>query len=217
MQHSISRLCLTVTRATLDRARGGSFALLLILALMTFLTSSVYAADGDLDTTFPNPGLNLNVRAMTLQPDGKILIGGDFTWVWGTTMNRVARLNTDGTLDTSFGDPNVSGGQVRALVRQSDGKVLIGGEFTSVAWATMNRVARLNSDGTRDTSFNDPNVSSLFSTSVYELALQSDGKILVGGSFMSVGGQSRTGLARLNSDGTLDTAFDANLDLSLIH
>ena len=91
-----------------------------------------------------DPNANGVVRAVVVQPDGKILIGGDFTTVLGVTRNRIARLNTDGTLDTAF-DPNASG-PVSTIAVQADGKVLAGGAFTNIGGQTRNSVARLTND-----------------------------------------------------------------------
>ena len=101
-------------------------------------------------------------------------------------------------------------GQVGVIVVQSDGKILIGGQFTTLspnggAAITRNRIARLNADGTLDTSFN-PSANNY----VRSIALQADGKILVGGYFTSIGGATRHRIARLNANGTLDTSFDPN-------
>ena len=158
--------------------------------------------DGVLDTGF-DPNANNEIYAIAIQSDGKIVVGGLFTTVGGTTRNRIVRVNSDGTLDTGF-DPNVSG-QVNAIAIQSDGKIVIGGAFTNVGGVTRNRIARLNSDGTLDTGF-DPNANSEVNTT----AIQSDGKIVIGGFFTTVGGVTRNRIARLNTDGTLDTGFDPN-------
>src|SRR5437667_5249241 len=104
-------------------------------------------------------------------------------------------------------DPNANG-SVDVVVVQPDGKILIGGEFTTLspnggAAITRNHIARLNPDGTLD-AFN-PNANG----AVYAIAVQADGKILAGGTFTNVGGQTRNYIARLNSDGTLD-AFNPN-------
>ncbi|NDC10203.1 MAG: hypothetical protein EBZ75_12860 [Oxalobacteraceae bacterium] len=166
-------------------------------------------SDGTLDTGFsPNvTGLNVNpdVYAIALQSDGKIVIGGNFTSVGGTTRNRVARLNSDGSLDASF-NPDVDG-NVYAVAVQSDGKIIIGGSFTSVGGTTRARVARLNSNGSLDTSFGNPYI---YGTSVDAVAVQSDGKVIAGGTFTAVGAAflTQTYLARLNSDGNRDTAFN---------
>jgi len=195
--------------------RVGSLALLLVLGLVALLPGSVYAADGDLDPTFSSPDPDMTVYALAVQPDGKVLIGGNFYQVGGATRQGVARLNADGTLDTSFINPAVTGGGVRALVLLSDGKVLIGGGFSYLhqggVYYWRYGVARLNSDGTIDTSFVDPAV--LYGDRVHSMARQSDGKIVIGGDFSQVGGQPRVGVARLNADGTLDASFgNLNLD-----
>jgi hypothetical protein len=117
------------------------FVILLALLLLTG-EGTALAADGDLDTSFNDRSVNGTVNALALQSDGKVLIGGYFTLVGGTTMRRVARLNADGARDTSFNDPNADN-TVYELALQSDWKVLIGGDFTSVGGTTMRRVARL--------------------------------------------------------------------------
>jgi uncharacterized delta-60 repeat protein len=155
-----------------------------------------------------NPNLNNYVLSTVIQSDGKILIGGGFSTVGGVTRNRIARLNSDGTLDTGF-DPDVSS-VIYAIVIQSDGKILIGGGFTTVGGVERNFIARLNSDGTLDSGFN-PNAQYVVNT----IAIQSDGKILIGGQFTAVGGVARNYIARLNSDGTLDTGFNPNASAQL--
>ena len=99
----------------------------------------------------------------------------------GQARNYIARLNADGTLDTGF-NPNADG-YVYSIALQADGKILIGGCFTTIGGVTRNRIARLNADGTLDTGFN-PNANG----HVYSIALQADGKILVGGDFTTIGG-----------------------------
>src|SRR5438045_1217577 len=94
-------------------------------------------------------------------------------------------------------DPNANGA-IHAVVVQPDGKILIGGEFTTLspnggAAVTRNHIARLNPDGTLDTAF-DPNANDV----VYSIAVQADGKILAGGFFSRIGGQARNGIARVH-------------------
>ncbi|MFN7155716.1 MAG: IPTL-CTERM sorting domain-containing protein, partial [Acidovorax sp.] len=122
--------------------------------------------------------------------------------VGGQMRNRIARLNADGTLDAGF-NPDVPNGLVYSLAVQPDGKVLVGGAFTTLVGQPRNRIARLNADGTLDAAFN-PDANN----AVFSLAVQPDGKVLVGGSFTSVGGQMRNRIARLNADGTLDAGFN---------
>jgi uncharacterized delta-60 repeat protein len=160
---------------------------------------------GAVDTSFdPGTGPNSYVYAMALQLDGKVLIVGNFTTVNSVTRNRIARLTDSGTLDTSFNPgvgPNLL---VRAVAVQPDNKVIIAGSFTTVNGVSRNRIARLNDDGTLDTSF-DPGTGA--SSWVDAVAVQSDGKILIGGAFTSVSGVACNRIARLNADGSVDTTF----------
>ncbi len=164
-------------------------------------------ANGSLDTGFAN-GLTdaTSVTSLAIQTDGKVVIGGTFGTIYGTSRGYVARLNTDGTLDTGFAN-GLSGanGTVSAIALQADGKVLIGGGFTTVNGTARNRIARLNADGTLDTGFG----SGLAGANgwVEAIAVQSDGKVLIGGQFSSVNGTGRNFVARLNTDGSLDTGF----------
>ena len=163
-------------------------------------------ASGALDAAF-NANLGLNSTVLTTQAlaDGRRIIGGNFVSVGGQTRNRVARLNADGSLDAGFIDPNVTGGGVTESAIEPDGKIIIGGQFTSVGGQTRNYLARLNADGSLDTSF-DPNPWD----TVESLARQPDGKIIIGGDFTTIVGQPRDRVARLNADGSLDTSFTAS-------
>jgi uncharacterized delta-60 repeat protein len=179
---------------------GGNFA---IIDGVTRNRIARLNGNGTLDTGF-NPNANSDVRSIALQPDGKIIIGGDFTTLDGVTRNRIARLNSDGTLDADF-NPNANN-PVRSIALQPDGKIIIGGDFTTLDGVTRNRIARLNGNGTLDTGFN-PNANAFINS----IALQSDGKILIGGRLSTIGGVTRLYIARLNSDGALDTGFNANM------
>ena len=165
-------------------------------------------SDGSLDVTF-NPGTGANdvVWTISQQSNGKIIIGGWFTNYNGTTINRLARLNEDGSLDTSFATGTGSNHTVSATAIQSDGKIIIGGEFTNYNGEAFNRIARLNANGSPDTSFN-PGTGIEDYSQVYTTAIQSDGKIIIGGNFISYNGTARSRIVRLNSDGSLDVSFD---------
>ena len=92
---------------------------------------------------------------------------------------------------------------VTALAVQADGKIVVGGWFTTLGGQPRNYIGRLNADGTLDTTFN-PGADGYVSA----LAVQEDGKIVVGGDFTTLGGQTRHAIGRLNADGTLDTTFN---------
>ncbi|TAE07120.1 MAG: choice-of-anchor D domain-containing protein, partial [Bacteroidetes bacterium] len=166
-------------------------------------------ADGTLDTGFNSgSGFNNWVKALSVQPDGKIVVGGEFTNFNGTSRNRIARLNADGSLDTSFDPGSGLNGGVSALSIQSDGKILIGGTFNTFNGISHNYIARLNVDGSLDTGFTP---GSGFNNWVNALSVQQDGKIVVGGEFTNFNGTSRNRIARLNADGSLDTSFLPNV------
>jgi uncharacterized delta-60 repeat protein len=178
---------------------------------------------GSLDTSF-DPGADGDVSTIAVQPaDGQILVGGDFTALGGggtgtTTRWHIGRLLVDGSLDTSF-DPGTNGYVSTIAVQPADGKIVVGGQFTTLGGGTgtttRQNIGRVNADGSLDTSFN-PGANGL----VYALVVQADGKILVGGSFTMLGGGGtgtlpRNGIGRLNEDGSLDTSFDPGTDGSV--
>ncbi len=181
-------------------------------------------ADGTVDTTFgaEGTGTDQTVSCVKVQVDGKILIGGNFTNVSDATgsrdRRRIARLHADGTVDTTFGaEGKGTNAEVSSIAVQADGKILIGGFFTDVsdAAATHNRatIARHHADGTVDTAFGAEGTGT--NLVVSSLAIQADGKILIGGDFTRVsdatGSYNRRKIARLHADGTIDTAFGVDL------
>ncbi len=169
----------------------------------TFTISARATQPGDADALDANMS-GFQVMSTAVQADGKILIGGSFTSVQGAPRNNLARLNTDGTLDSDF---NVSiNNAVTSILALPDGKILIGGYFTMTGSNEHYHIARLNANGTVDNSFY-PDVSG---GAVLSMALQADGKILVAGSFSTVGITNRNRIARLEADGTLDTGFNPN-------
>jgi uncharacterized delta-60 repeat protein len=171
--------------------------------------------DLSLDDSFKTnigTGANSIIYSVSIQSDGKILIGGDLTSFNGTSVPKFARLNSNGTLDTAF-NTNLGSGPnayVYKIEFQSDGKILVAGNFTSFNGTTIARLARLNSDGTLDASFNT-NLGTGFNSLLRHVRTQSDGKILVAGNFTSFNGTSAGRFTRLNSNGTLDTAFNTSL------
>src|SRR5205085_5508387 len=123
------------------------------------------------------------VRQITVQADGKILVGGDFTNIGGQPRGRIARLDPITGAADSF-NPNATGGGVRSIDVEVDRTILVGGSFTNIGGQSRNRIARLDpATGLADT-FN-PNANN----PVYWLAHQPDGRILVVGNFTSIGGQ----------------------------
>jgi uncharacterized delta-60 repeat protein len=157
------------------------------------------AANGAAELPY-EPAANASVWSIVVRPDGKALVGGSFTELGGAARFYIARLNSNATLDNSFN--SIANGDVRSIAVQADGSVLVGGQFTVIGGAvgvTRNRIARLDPANGAADSF-DPNASS----DVRSIAVQPDGRIVVGGFFFTIGGQSRSQIARLNVDGTAD-------------
>lgn len=211
-------------------------------------------ANGSVDNSFTvGTSINGNIGAIHVQGDGRILIGGSFTTIGGVSRNGIARLNADGTLDSSF-DPGtgamgaVAAGSISHIVPMPGGTFVIGGLFNNYNGSGKGSLVRIHSDGSYDTSwalnnmfmstpnrilrmpdggmmlayngdakmvrrlYPDGSVDDTFDTgfingAVYGMALQADGKVVIAGAFTSINGTSRTRLARLNADGSLDTGY----------
>jgi uncharacterized delta-60 repeat protein len=154
---------------------------------------------------------------MQIQTDGKIVVGGNFTIISGTSRNYIARLNTDGTIDASFNPGTGFNNIVRTLAIQPDGKIITGGDFTSFNGTGRNYIARLNTNGTLDTGFNPGtgfNAGTNGYGTVITISLQTNGAIVVGGDFTTFNGVSNIRLVRLNSNGTLDSSFSPGTGLN---
>ena len=116
-----------------------------------------------------------------------------------------AVIETDGTLDSTFNSGKITNGLVLDSALQPDGKLIITGQFSEVHGVARSSIARLNLDGTLDLSF-DPGAGS--DVGFGPISVQPDGKIIVAGFFHTVNGVARAGIARLNSDGSLDLGYD---------
>jgi uncharacterized delta-60 repeat protein len=152
-------------------------------------------------STFADPAINGTVTALTMQPDGKIIVVGKFSTVGGASHNRIARLNSNGTVDSAF---TVSlGSDAHAVLYTPDGRIWVGGNFG---------LLRINAiTGAVDT----PAGSDAISGAVFALALQSDGKVVIAGKFGRVGTTARRNIARIGTDGRVDTTFKADTDNSV--
>ncbi|MEI6690351.1 MAG: delta-60 repeat domain-containing protein [bacterium] len=165
-------------------------------------------SDGSLDTSFlaTGVGANGNVYSIAILPDGNILIGGDFTTYNGVARGYIARLNSDGTLDTSFlSTGSGANNYINSFAILPDGKILIDGYFQTYNGVAKDYVARLNSDGSLDVGFLSTGTEANYN--VYSTVILPDGKILVGGSLATYNGVTKGYVARLNSDGSLDNSF----------
>lgn len=220
-----------------------------------------FNVDGTLDAGF-DPNANQAVRAILLQGTDagaqQIVVGGSFTGLGGQSRDRIARLEANGALDEFPPSNNGANGQVWSLAADSQGRIIVGGEFTLIAGnSSGNRLARLTADGALSSFPNvdgtifkvavaandDVVIVGLFETVNVEsrnriarlqnpadamtvdsfnpitdtfnfgeaVLVQSDGRILIAGSFTTVGGVGRSGLARFETNGTLDTSFDPDV------
>lgn len=160
-------------------------------------------ANGSLDESFA-PSVDNELRAIVVQPDGQILISGRFRNVAGQSRSRVARLNGNGSLDTTFQIGTGASDHVRALALQTDGKIILAGQFASINGVARLSIARLNADGSLDTTFAPTDCNG----EARAVALQADGRVIIGGDFTAIGGTNRNHIARLNADGSLDTGFN---------
>lgn len=153
--------------------------------------------------------------------DGSYLIAGSFTSITHTsgsaTRRSLAKINANGSLNTSV--PQVNGsGAIEIMATDANGKIYIGGGFTSINTGsgnvTRNRIARLNADLTLDTTFNPPGTGP--NNAVKSIVPLADGKVLIGGDFANINSVAGTAyIARLNSDGTVDTGFVSQAGISV--
>jgi uncharacterized delta-60 repeat protein len=194
-----------ITNDTLQEQSANLFGVNSLLDVPT--SESGVALSGSVDYTFQyGSGFNANASTVTQQPDGKYIISGsNFTTYQGVTANRIIRLNSDGSIDNTFVSGTGFNTTVYQNILQSDGKILVGGAFTTYNGVSANRIVRLNSDGSRDNTFVVG--TGFVGGFVYNVYVYSDGKILAVGSFTSYQGTSTNGIIKLNSDGSIDTSF----------
>jgi uncharacterized delta-60 repeat protein len=168
-------------------------------------------ANGSRDDAFITAFFPNGVSPAALQPDGRILVlvtGHDFR------PSQIARLNANGSVDATFNPGSGPDNSVRALVLQTDGKILIGGDFYNYNGTARNCLARLNSDGSLDASFVPDNPNSIETNPIVPahvgaLAVQPDGRVIAGGYYYSGSSLDQTPnrLFRLKADGRLDSSF----------
>jgi uncharacterized delta-60 repeat protein len=179
--------------------------------------------DGTINADFSNTAsssisgfLNTSSNDFIPYSDTQVLIGGIFSSYNGTATGRIARINIDGTLDVAFNTALGTGfnTSVTALGKLSDGRIIVGGVFTALNGTSTPNIVKLNTDGSLNSAFvtnvgTGPNISSGL-----VISIQSDDKIVIGGSFTSFNGVNTPNtIVRLNSDGTIDSTFTDGLGL----
>jgi len=162
-------------------------------------------SNANIDYTFNiGTGFDSDVNEIEIQDDGKILVGGNFTSYNGNSVNRIIRLNPDGSVDNTFNSGTGFNGVVWVMKIQSDGKILVGGLFTQYDGNYYSGLIRLNSNGTVDNTFN---VGTGFDNAVFDIIIQNDVKKYIFGSFNSYNGNTHNHIVRLNDDGSVDNTF----------
>lgn len=161
--------------------------------------------DGQLDTAFKNQsGPNNFIRSMAFGQDDKIIIGGDFTTYDGDSISRIARLNSNGLIDTTFKVGKGVDDRVHIVEVDLDGNILVGGAFLKYNGASVKRLARLKPSGILDSTFN---LNLNFDNMVRWINILPNGKLIVAGYFSMAGIQNANKVVRLNSNGSIDTGF----------
>lgn len=164
-------------------------------------------SDASIDNTFViGSGFDGTVYDVEQQSDGKILAGGFFSSYSGVPYEKIIRLNTNGSIDNTFSAGTGFNSTVWVIKIQSDGKILVGGDFTQYNGNTHNRLIRLNSDGSVDNTFN---IGTGFNSTVFDIIQQSDNKKIILGNFTSLGVNSPSRIVRLNNDGSIDNTFNS--------
>jgi uncharacterized delta-60 repeat protein len=159
-----------------------------------------------IDTSFVyGASANSNIFVIELDANEKPIIGGQFSTYSGSTANRIARINTNGTLDTSFNTGAAFNGNVNTIATGSSNSIYVGGAFTSYSGSVVNRIVKIKSDGTRDTTFN---IGTGFNNPVDFIRTDTSGKVYAGGSFTTYSGSNVSRFVRLNTDGTIDNTFN---------
>lgn len=161
---------------------------------------------GALDGSFVvGTGFNGQVNHIAVDADGKVLIGGTFTSYNGTARSRLVRVNSDGSIDAGFSIGTGFNGNVNYILIQADGKILVVGTFTTYNGSTHNRIVRLNTDGSADGTYA---IGTGANSDIYGAALDAEGRLIIGGSFSTVNGVTRIGVARLTTTGAVDSGFN---------
>jgi uncharacterized delta-60 repeat protein/uncharacterized repeat protein (TIGR01451 family) len=157
--------------------------------------------NGTIDNSFVTSPGNI-IRTSLIQHDGKILIGGDFTNFNGDLRNYLNRINSDGSNDTTFNIGLGFDNAVACISQQSDGKILVGGRFNNFNGISTNKIVRLNTDGSFDSTFQ---IGSTLNGHVYSVSLYGN-KIYLGGYFNGLG---KNYIIRLNDNGSVDSSFNS--------
>ena len=162
--------------------------------------------DGSKDDSFDiGTGFNRDINSIIIDSSNKIYAGGGFTLYKGLGQNCLIRLNSDGTKDTTFDISSGFFNSIFSMVLDSSGHIYVGGNFTAYQGLPQNRLIRLNPDGSKDTTFD---IGTGFNGDIYSIYLDPNNKLYIAGSFTTYKELMQNSLIRLNSDGSKDELFD---------
>ncbi len=162
--------------------------------------------DGTIDPTFTGLCDYGSIQDVVIQSDGKIVIAGWFSSYNGTMANRIARLHPDGSQDNTFTYGSGTDQSIYTISEQADGKMLLGGGFSSYNGNPVSGLVRINQDGTFDPTFSpDLAIGSVISA----ITVLTDGKLMIGGTFSPVSGSTSYNILQLLNDGAPDGSFNA--------
>lgn len=180
--------------------------------IICLFNSTINAQQGKVDLTFNTlddgqngDGFDNTVRTLFLQSDQNLIVGGDYLSLNGVPSPYLTRLKPDGSIDETFNTGTGFNGKIYTTYIQPDGKIIVGGSFTTFNGLSSGRIIRLNTDGSYDSTFN----SSIGATTgiIYDISPQADGKIIIVGSFTKYNNSTINRIARILSNGDLDTTF----------
>jgi uncharacterized delta-60 repeat protein len=164
-----------------------------------------------------NLARNGEIRAIVVDPEGRIVLGGSFDGGFSTSSScpncplprtNLGRLTSDGAIDLTFAPAGGANGPINAILRQADGRFVVGGEFTEIGGYSRNRLARLNPDGTVDPSFD---VGAGPNGPIHALLLREDGLLAVGGNFSRFNGFLRGSVALVHLDAPSSPQFSGEV------
>jgi uncharacterized delta-60 repeat protein len=184
-----------------------------LILFLPFINQELLAQQGKVDAYFNTlddglngDGFDNTVRTLSIQSDQYIIVGGDYLNLNGISSPYFTRLNPEGVIDENFHVGAGFNGKVYTSHIQRDGKIIVGGSFTSYNGNNSGRLVRLNPDGSYDASFN----TTIGATTgiIYDVCEQTDGKIIIVGSFTKYNGITVNRIARILPNGAIDTTFN---------
>jgi len=189
------------------------FALVFISSLFSFVLTAQSGYNEDFfnaldDGSFnPNSNFNSSVRAIGRLSNGKYIVAGDFTLYDTYVVNRIALIDSNGLIDNTFLSGTGFNGIVRTVAIDVNDDIIVGGDFTSYNGVPAWKILKLKTNGEIDTTFNNMGVG--FDGNVYTIKIDANNKLMIGGDFYIYNTDSVTRIVRLNSNGTIDTTFNA--------